>query len=418
MIDAGSIAHSKRTKKVIADWQGLQRSLWWYAFFMAFPTILFVQNISIYIFPFVILAAWKLVGFPFSYRHWIQIVVLLFGIAALLSVLNMPNEMRQYYYAHSLYVLPNYIYWCILVWFLISVGPFLNLAVVARGICVGLLLTLIYYFIAQDAGITGFAIFKRLTQNTFAFILICFSPVAVLYIKERYGWVSTIIVAIILVLAGFLGGSRSSSMLVLSGIAMVLFYSRFSAIKVTLVGVVLLPLAAILLNTDLVRDLIRNLNPRTYELIYDTEKVVSTDRSYLVRLAMVEKGIEIYKKHPYTGVGLNNFTNYSVRIPGEFEGARLIKNKRGLNDKSAHNSYVGILAEGGLFLFIPFVTLILICVLFFTFRSSQMSSLQKAFFVCLIHMAVHLYFIMAIVNVFAWFVIGVCLSIMVKGVSK
>lgn len=383
--------------------------IFWYSFLMAFPAILLIQqNISVYLFPFVIVAAWNLIGFPFRYRHFSQLTVLGFGLSAIASVMNIPDELVNENIENALQVLPNYLYWCILVWFLISISPLLDVKQINKAIFFGLIVTILYYFFFQRTGIRAIPIFKGLTQNSFAFLLICFSPIAFYYSRERYGRFGSLFCALVFVLSGFLSGSRSSSLLVLAGVGLVFLIDRMTVVRAVVLLAVLTPVILVVLDLDFFRSFVMRLNPRTYELLYDRETTLRTDQSYLVRLAMVEKGLEIYREHPLTGIGLNNFSNYEVEIPGNFEGAYLVRNKTRLNETSSHNSYVALLAEGGILLLSSFVVLLLTIVTIFVVRSGKVPREQRPYFVGLILMAAHLYVITAIVNVFAWFLIGLC----------
>ena len=87
----------------------------------------------------------------------------------------------------------------------------------------------------------------------------------------------------------------------------------------------------------------------------DSSDYLSEDRSYLVRLAMIEKGLTLFRDNLAFGVGLNNFTKIEARIAGNFEGSEYVVNKDIYRKVSSHNSYVNILAEGGLFLAVPSV---------------------------------------------------------------
>lgn len=381
---------------------------------MAFPAILLVQNLSIYLFPFVILAAWRLIGFPLKYRHFIQFFALFFAFAAVASVYNIPSGLWHSNLENALQVLPNYLYWALLIWLLVSVRPYLEITQISGAIFYGLILSVIYFFFLQRSGLTVLPIFKGLTQNAFAFILICFAPIAASYSRRKYGAAGGLAFAVLFSLAGFLSESRSSSVLVVLGILLVYLVERYRISVVFLIMVFTGPLVFFISQSDVAKRLVMSLNERTYELIYNSDETFKSDRSYLVRRAMIEKGLAIHERYPLTGIGLNNFANYTVKIPGNFEGAYLVKDKRGLNETSAHNSYIGMLAEGGLFLLLSFLAIITSAMAYFFISCAKMPSHDRPFFIGLLMMSIHLYFIMAIVNVFAWFLIGICCALMSK----
>jgi len=401
-----AVHHSPMERRV-------RKLTFWYAFFMAFPVILFVQNISIFIFPFLLYSMYSLSGKFFTIRYSIQFIALVFGAGAILSVVNMPDSMPDNSLSKALDVLPNYLYWVILILFLTSYKRWIRLDAVYVGIFWGVLFSILYYFVLQNA-LTSLSFFKELSQNNFAFLLICYSPIVVWYTWYRFGFFWALVALTVLVLSGFLSGSRSGSLLTLSGGVLTLLLNRKSRGAIFIFGLIgyfgLISIA----DSSIVKDIVFNLNPRTYDLIYKREKTLEEDRSYLVRLAQIEKALLIHEKYPLTGIGLNNFTSYHIKLPGNFEGAEYVVFKKGIDETSAHNSYFGFLSEGGLLLFVPFVLLLLYCVIWFLKNLNNLKAEYKPVFTGIIHMSIHLYFIYAILNVFAWFLIALGCWVIVK----
>lgn len=383
--------------------------MFWYTFLMAFPVLLIIQNVSFFLFPFLLLGMYNLTGRVIVFNHLIQILIIAFGLGAVVSYLNMPGTMSS---AATLNVLPNYIYWMLLLLFFTSFTNYIHLPSVYKGVVMGILFSILYFFLLQRQGFTSFPLFKNLSQNTFAFLLICFTPLIVWYFNQRYGFWTSVAVLLILVLSGFLSGSRSGSLLTLSGGVLSILINRKGIGRIFMIGLVLYILIAITINTQFAKNLIRPLNERTYDLIYDRDKTLQEDRSYLVRLAQIEKSILIFEKYPITGIGLNNFSRYQVKLPGNFVGSEYVINKKSIDDKSAHNSYFGLLAEGGLMVFIPFAALLLYNIGWFLVNLNRLKPEYRPVFVSIVHMCIHLYFIYAILNVFAWFLIGLgCFTI-------
>jgi O-antigen ligase len=93
----------------------------------------------------------------------------------------------------------------------------------------------------------------------------------------------------------------------LGGIA-VLYADRINWKRI-LLAVVLIPMAIALLYTKQVEAFVFQSSERIHEMIYQAEKIRTEDRSYLTRVAMVKKGLAIFEQYPYTGIGLNNFSN-------------------------------------------------------------------------------------------------------------
>jgi O-antigen ligase len=391
----------------------VRKLMFWYAFFMAFPAILIFQNISIFLFPFLLFGLYSLSGRFFNLRYGIQFIVIAFGAGAVISVTNMPQSMPSDSLSRALEVLPNYLYWVLLILLLTSYKEWIRLDVVYHGIFWGVIFSIVYYFLLQNY-LTSIPVFKYLTQNTFAFLLICYSPIVVWYTWYRYGFLIAFIMLMVLALSGFLSGSRSGSLLTLSGGAITLLLNRKSNGSIYVFGVIGYFVIVSLVDSPFVKDLVFSLNERTYDLIYNRKKTLEEDRSYLVRLAQIEKAVLIFDKYPLSGIGLNNFTNYRVKLPGNFEGSKYVVDKKSIDTKSAHNSYFGFLAEGGLVLFIPFIVLLIYCVLWYFVSMRKLQLEYRPVFIGIIHMSIHLYFIYAILNVFAWFLIGLGCWVIVK----
>lgn len=388
----------------------------WYSFFMAFPAILIVQNISIYLFPFLFFGMYSLSGKFLTLRYGIQFIALLFGVGAILSVTNMPASMPANSLERAIEVLPNYLYWVILILFFTTHKEWIKLDAIYRGIFWGVLFSVLYFFVFQDF-LTAIPVFKQLSQNTFAFLLICYAPMVVWYTWYKYGLWASLIALIILALAGFLSGSRSGSLLTLSGGGLTLLLNRKNTWTIYLLVAILYVAVISSINNRIVKNVVFSLNQRTYDLVYNRKKTLEEDRSYLVRLAQVEKSLLIFEKYPWTGIGLNNFTNYRVKLPGNFEGSEYVVNKKNIDKKSAHNSYFGFLAEGGLILFVPFAILLLYCMLWYVKSLRILRPEYGPIFIGILHMSIHLYFIYAILNVFAWFLIALGCWIVVKNKS-
>lgn len=411
----GKVTHLKMQRAIINYTQNRVNSLiFWYAFFMAFPAIIIVQNISIYILPFLLLSLIKLSGMHIRIRYFTQVLALLFGVGALISSFNIPNEMPSGSFENALSVLPNYLYWVLLILLLTSYNRYIHLGVVFRGILFGLITSIFYYFFLQRIGLLAIPIFKLFTQNAFAFLLICYTPIVVWCLWRLYGNVTAIWAILILSLCGFLSGSRSGSILVLSGGLITLLINRRGIGRVASVLVLGYLVLIALSDSQLVRDLVKTLNPRTYEIVYNREKTLDSDRSILTRLAQIEKATLIFNKYPLSGIGLNNFTSYRINLPGNFEGSELVVNKKGIDEKSAHNSYFGFLAEGGLVLAVPFILLLVYSIFWFFRNINRIGLAYKPIFIGIIHMSIHLYFIYAILNVFAWFLIGLGCMVIAK----
>lgn len=90
---------------------------------------------------------------------------------------------------------------------------------------------------------------------------------------------------------------------------------------------------------------------------YQTVERLDTDKSYQIRLLMVQKAWRLFKENPIAGVGPSRFTKSSTSL----DRPRVLSyaSQEHFDEKSAHNSYALLLAEGGLVCVMPFAVLFL-----------------------------------------------------------
>lgn len=388
--------------------------LFWFSFFMAFPSIVILgQNISVFIFgTMIVFLLRNSKASLLNLRKWLQWLAFLFGTSAILSVANIPSDAASDSFERALAVLPNYLYWSLLIILLVTHRRAINLDTVYKGIFWGVVVTVGYYLFLQNTLGVLPSITKQ-SPNIFSFILICYAPIAVYYLWKTKGksWAIALLLTLVLVLLR--DGRRAGMVLVLLGGLAVLYASQINW-KNVLAIVVIVPLLAAGVNSKPVESFIFNSSERIHGMIYATDKIRKTDISYLTRIAMVKKGLAIFEKYRYTGIGLNNFSNYSIDFDKYFEGAKYVVHKENLQIKSAHNSYISILAEGGLFLFLPFVLILVTCLFYFLSHYFSISEVYRPVFIGIAAMSVHLYLISAILNVFAWFLIALACSLVYR----
>ncbi len=402
---------NNRLQKIILfkpKWQG-EMFLFWYGFFMAFPLIVPFFNISFYIFPLLLLVFKKRYGYIFLAKNFLFIIVNLFILGVIINLFSTLLLSDFTSFKRTLRVVPNYIYWVLMVLFFYSHRNNINIPLIARGVFYGLISSTIFFFFIRPLRLHRLIPFvNNLSQNSFAFLLICFSAISIYYIKKRYNLFWGFILFLVLAYVGFRSGSRSSSVLVFVSGSITLFLNKISLKKIALTISIVFLAIIFIFQTTFVKKLIYNLNPRAYTLIYELENTFDNDYSFLARMVQVEKGIRIFQKKPITGIGLNNFSDFDdVELDGMFEGTDNLVKKINIANLSAHNSYVSILAEGGLVLAIPFFLILLFPLLKALFSLSKLSPFNITIFISFIVMLVHLWFISAILNVYAWFLIAI-----------
>jgi len=387
----------------------LQKNIAHFAMLMAFPVLIIGGiNASMILFLLIVSSVsdkkqiFKVSNFPST-------LAVLIALGSIISVLH--NDIGQEGFKLGFQVLPNYIYWCILIIVLTNITYQINTQKISKFVFIGLVLTTVYFFI-KDV-LLVIPIFNMLALNQFAFLCIAFTGIAVTYLKRRFNIFIALLFLMVIVVILVDAGRRSGTFLTLfTGLASLLLprLRLINGIMVAFVGIFMV----LLLGTSSVEQQISDANPRIHEIIYETDEVKTSDRSYLTRLLMIEKAMIIFSEHPFTGIGLNGFKQVEVDFKGDFEGAEFVEGKDGNNQLSAHNSYINIIAEGGLFLIVPFLALLLYNAFYFVIDHNKRNPYENAVYWCFLGVCTHLYFIAAIVNVHAWFIIGLTSAISVK----
>lgn len=388
------------------------------AYFIAYPNWVLVQNISFFILLLFYRTASKHYVRGFTVRSIMSVVATLVFIGATCSVIGGGIKYGEEYFYHSLKLLPNYLYWATTVIFIGNLGlSMLKLQDIYKSFFWGLISLVITFFLLNPL-LSIFPFYNASSDNSFAFLLILFSPMATAYVHySKKNLTYTIAFILFVTLSGFLSGSRSGSLLTLAGSTLTLVLETWVKTLVTFFLVLFILIAApYIKENQAVKKSILNLNERTYHLIYETEETLNTDFSYLTRLAMVEKGLELFEQNTFTGVGIGNFGKTNVDLDFNFEGGELIAHKDEILETgvSAHNSYISFLAEGGLLLFIPFVFLMFYPIFYFVTHFNSIETFEKAIFISIIFMCIHSWFISSMLNVFGWFVLGIANSYIIN----
>lgn len=395
-----------------------KRYLSWASFFMAYPFWTIVQNLSFFYMLLFYQKSFQLPYRIFEIKSIMSAVAILFMIGSFTSTIGAGINLGHEYFIYAIKVLPNYLYWGVLV---ITVGNLslktINLMQFYKMFFFGLIGTCITFFIFKPY-FQVIPFYRNVTQNNFAFIMICFGPMAVHYVSEKWkNGFFTVVAIVAISLCGIISGSRSGSLLVFAGCTLaVSLNSWLKIVVIGFVGFCIYLITPQLLQSPIVKSNILDLNERTYELIYETDETLSTDRSYLTRLAMIEKGMNIFEQYPIAGIGIGNFSNKTFEIDFNFEGSEFIEGKEEYLESKTnpHNSYISFLSEGGLLLFIPAAFLMLYPVFYFFGRFNSLKKDEKTLFISIIFMCIHSWFIAGMINVYGWFLLGIANSVILS----
>lgn len=383
-----------------------------YTFLQAFPAIILLFNISLYCFIFLYITTLsKFRRFRYRKVRSIQFFAFFFGLGAFISVVNMPNGIDNPNFLFSLRYLPNYIYWSFLIIFLVRYRRLINYDQVSKYIYYGVICFIPFFFLRENF-LGGIPILQKTSFNNFAFLMICFSPIAISYIKRNRGiWPA--IIAAVLTLSILLFLERRAGFLLVGLSSIVILFVNKVSYRTYFSLAFISGILFIAINLTVVENSIKSTSERIHQIIYEFDELQKTERSYLTRLAMFEKGMNFFRKYPFSGIGILNFSRVEGEIEGDFEGAKYVIYKD-INNLSAHNSYVVIFSEGGLVMTIPFALLHLRILIFILFNHKKIDKSTLPFFVSYVAMLIHFNAIAAVVNVYAWFIAGLSASLVYR----
>jgi len=383
-----------------------------YLFFMLASFLMIVGvNISFFLFFSLIFKSIKSTNLNiFKINNNIKFFALLFGLGALLSTIsNFNNELL---FNSSMSVLPNYIYWVIMIFFFSSFqNKFkINQYLAFKSISFGVILVIFYYLFLHDV-IANKMFFKKFTPNNISFLLICYVPYLIFYLKRRYSFKISFFILIIILGSLLISGRRAGFGLVFIGGLATLFHDNFKNISILKImkSIIIILFIGLIFQIKPIKNSIFNSSPRIHSIIYNDLNNLETDRSSLVRKAMIEKGISLLNSNILYGVGLNNFNKSETEITGNFVGSEYVIDKNIFEKTSSHNSYINMFAEGGLFLGIPFLLILLFIIKNFISIFNKLNDFDLIILISFSCMLVHLYFINAIVNSLAW--LNICLAL-------
>jgi O-antigen ligase len=308
-------------------------------------------------------------------------IFILFGICAVISSINAPKMDRFFdneFFEYKIII--QQIFWIIISLFIIQNLKNFSYYKISEFLFYGIiLLNLNFYFF----NISAPPPFKfNLNRNTYVFIMVALFPIVSYYVYHKFGLSKLkLFIPLILILVLFSNG-RAGALLILGEV--ILMYGIFykSATKFFKVLIFTIIISNIFISQFIDIDQLRKeaskpfaqISPRISELISGEGDAgdLETDRSWLIRELMIEKGFEIAKKYPFLGIGLFNFSNYDAQLDALYNNetfsARLYGYSKGAdqyNDKSAHNSYVQLICENGILGFIIYLIIALPLIIHF-----------------------------------------------------
>ncbi len=216
--------------------------------------------------------------------------------------------------------------------------------------------------LAEALGLDTWGYAKALlyTPNGYGLLFSAFTPFLVWLVLTETGWRRLFygagLVITVLAIAG--NGSRSSWVAVTLGTLLVgfLFALTQSRPIARLVPVAVAGAAIGLLAISMVP---QRLSQPVRDRSSSFERL-DKDKSYASRLAMLKKAGDLFSQNPILGIGAGRFRR--ARVALDIPPVLHSKNEQDLNQRSAHNTYAGLLAESGVAGAMPLALLLLVLV--------------------------------------------------------
>lgn len=347
-----------------------------YALFIAFPVIdIPLLGISL-TFPIFLLLCYRIktrysISLFTLKKNLIDALVLLFFIIAGTSIAFAPpadlggtdlaiKDIKNLFYLS---------YWLCVYAFFKNVYSRIDISLLSRYGLLGLLLSIIVVLFGHK----GHGYFNagplNITTNSFAFNTVACLGFASIYLLLRYGWRVVSIQMGILAYSLLYADSRSGAIIILAQGTFLAILSlaqnsrKLRSMIMPIFIMVMFPATIIsyLYGNNIEESissagsLIEEISPKLSSLLIDRNAALERDKSWLVRLAQVDKSLDLFQRYPILGVGWGHFTH----VRGHIDVQQYIW----LNDtydsyaltRSSHNSYMQVLAETGFTGFVIFV---------------------------------------------------------------
>lgn len=251
-----------------------------------------------------------------------------------------------------------------------------------------------------------------MSQNAYGFLFSIFSPFLFALLVETRGWTRWLAVIANLSLwgAAAINGSRGSWIAIgtASAVQLMLLWltrPRRSALPVVIV------LSTIVIGTLV----LATPNPvaLAVESRFSTFNKLEEDKSYVTRLLMNQKALRLFEESPLIGIGPSRFRKESIPLDIPLVLSNLGQSH--YDSKSAHNSYLGFLAETGLIGAIP-LGILLITLIFKGGMSAYFLMKRKQYWAAAVYggfigMSIHMWVINSLTNSANWMVYGLVAAV-------
>lgn len=390
-----------------------QQLINFFAFFLAFPAIDILSfSITFYFFIALIIRCgmfWKK-----SYKG--KLFFMGFLIAGTLSTLLSPIP-EVYQNLNFMKTLVQFYYWIGVASFFIIYFKRIDLEALSKWILYGLVTyTIAFYFIELNTESSILSITCTPGRNAYVFVVLACAPLSFYYLKDKTRAIK-LVYAVFLLTSMLASNGRAGSIIILIELLIVsmIIFPVMKKLSRALIPFFLL--IFIFTQTAFfevykygIAAQVEPINPRFASLIRgEGEGDLEKDKSWLIRKLMIDKGEEIFYKHPFLGVGPANFKQYRAELKTFIKYDRLqhVESKKFQMNTSPHNTYLQALTEFGL-LGSFFFLIILAKPLLYLIRIFIKNKLtvMHLFLIGLLGMSIHFYAIASLTGALPWFIIG------------
>lgn len=254
-------------------------------------------------------------------------------------------------------------------------------------------------------------LFGVATQNSVAFTIVILGPLGVFGFKSQ-----KVKIAYMMSLFVIMIFNESRTGFAITSVQMFIIgvysYKKDKIKQVLLATFVLL---SIFISSPILRmfagSILEPYNEEVALLLTSPDEVNAYDKSWIQRQVQVQKGIQIFQEHPILGVGPLNFTSYQVKIDLSKLSDNIDPNElnavmKHSENRSAHNSYVTLLAEFGIVGFICWTLFILTYIITSIKKFHDFDFFDFSVFVAVLGLSVYFYTIAGFYGTSTWLLLG------------
>lgn len=368
----------------------IQKQLGWLFFFLAWPAVSVGVNITFYIFLYVVynINSISKFGNPILIKDFVDKTIILFIIWALFCSITQPSFQRSPGFFVDFKYNIQHVYWMLLFLFFKNNFQKIDLAIIGKHTFWGaILLVITFYFFHGKIGSGLVALTTKMGRNSFVYQIECVVPILLLYFFTQKVRVTFWVIFFFFFIT-LLTNGRAGTLILFLYLVIFLIINKVVNVKslVIISGLSLILIFFGLLSSNnfssSISASIRPYNERMANLLLqEGDGDLEMDKSWIERQIHIIKGLEVFAKYPIKGVGLNHFifydTDYSTLNLNDYQvNGNVLFNEASLevlNQRSAHNSYIQILAETGfigIFLYFLFLLPIVVFSINYVFKNS------------------------------------------------